>query len=141
MSAINTGRVVAGGLVAGVVMNAVDMASQWCLGDDMAAMVTKLNLDPVVLSDWTKMLPWIAVDLVIGILIVLNYAAMRPRFGPGPKTALMAGFTIYAGITAVMYGFMTMGMFTESFFLKSAGCSAVSTALASLVGGLLYQEK
>jgi hypothetical protein len=141
MSAINTGRVVAGGLLAGVVLNAVDMGSQLCLGDDMAAMVKQLGLDPAMLTDWTKMIPWIAVDFVIGILIVLNYAAMRPRFGPGPKTALMAGFTIYAAVTAVMYGFMTMGVFTESLFLKMAGCSAVSVALGSLVGGWAYQEK
>jgi hypothetical protein len=122
-------------------MNAVDFAAQFIvLKDDMAAMVGQLHLDPAVTTDPMKAIPWIVVDLVFGILVVLNYAAMRPRFGPGPKTALLAGFMLYAAVTSVLYGFMTMGVFTDAMFVKSAACAALSTALGSLSGGWAYKE-
>jgi hypothetical protein len=139
MSAINTGRVVAGGLLAGVVMNAVDFGAQMVLKNDMTAMVERLHLDPAVMEP-VNAIPWVVVDFVYGILIVLNYAAMRPRFGPGPKTALLAGFMLYGAVTVILYGFMTMGIFSEAQFAKSAGCYAVATALASLAGAWAYKE-
>ena len=139
MSSINTGRVVGGGLAAGVTMIVADFAWQYVMKDDMAAMVDRLHLDPKVMEP-SSALPWLVVDVLYGILIVLNYAAMRPRFGPGPKTALLAGLILYAAVTAILYGFMTMGVFTEAQFLKNAACYATSTALAALVGGWIYKE-
>ena len=139
MSSINTGRVVAGGVAAGVTLIVADFAWQFVLKDDMTAMIDRLRLDPAVMEP-SHAVPWLFVDLLYGILIVLNYAAMRPRFGPGPKTALLAGLILYAAVTAILYGFMTMGVFTEGQFLKSAACYAVSTALAALVGGWIYKE-
>lgn len=32
---------------------------------------------------------------VEGIVAVWLYAVIRPRYGPGPKTALLAGFTVW----------------------------------------------
>jgi hypothetical protein len=141
MSAINTGRVIGAGLAAGVVLNVVDMGSQYFMMDDMNAMVGRLHLDPTLMNmTLANGLPWIVVDLIMGILIVLNYAAMRPRFGPGPKTALMAGFILYGAVTAVLYGFTTMGIFTQAMFVKNSALWAVNVALGSLVGGWAYKE-
>ena len=139
MSSINTGRVVGGGLAAGVTMIVADFAWQFVLKDDMAAMVDRLHLDPKVMEP-SSGLPWLIVDVLYGILLVLNYAAMRPRFGPGPKTALLAGLILFGAVTSIIYGFMTMGIFSEAQFVKSTLCYAVSTALASLVGGWIYKE-
>jgi len=139
LSAINTGRVIGGGLLAGVVMNAMDFAGQMLLKDDMSQMVDRLGLNPSVLEP-VNAPPWVAVDFVYGILLVLNYAAMRPRFGPGPKTALLAGFMLYGAVTVILYGFMTMGIFTEALFVKAAACTAVGTALASVAGAWAYRE-
>jgi len=141
MSAINMGRVVGAGLLAGVAFNVVDMGTQSLMMGDMTAMVDRLQLDPA-LKDMTlaNAAPWMAVDFVVSILIVLNYAAMRPRFGPGPKTALMAGFMLYGAVTAVLYGFASMGVFTEAMFLKTSAAAAVGVACASLVGGWAYKE-
>jgi hypothetical protein len=141
MSSINTGRVIGAGLVGGLALNVVDMGTQMLMADDMKAMVERLHLDPA-LTDMTmaNALPWIGVDFIVGILIVLNYAAMRPRFGPGPKTALLAGFMLYGAVTAVLYGFATMGVFTEAMFLKSAAFAALSFGAGSLAGGWAYKE-
>ena len=141
MSTINTGRVIGAGLAAGLVFNVVDMASQFVLQDDMTAMIDRLHLDPALKEmAFANIAPWIGVDFIMGILIVLNYAAMRPRFGPGPKTALLAGFMLFAAVTTVIYGFESMGLFSQAMFLKASASAALCTALASLAGGWLYKE-
>jgi len=85
MAAINTSRVVVGGLLAGVVMNALDMF--WnlvVLRDDMIGIAQRLGMDAQTATSFSTGLPWIIVDFVIGLAVVWNYAAVRPRFGPPP---------------------------------------------------------
>ena len=46
----------------------------------------------------------------------------------------------WLGITAVLFGFQQMGVFTIDSFLKSALLSLATFILASLAGGYVYQE-
>ena len=82
----------------------------------------------------------VMLSFVIGILLVWLYAAMRPRFGPGPKTAIIAGLTIYAAITVILAGFLSVGMFMQDVFIKQAAIALVVNIVASLVGGAIYKE-
>jgi hypothetical protein len=137
---INTGRVVVAGLAAGVILNIGDaLSGALLMHDEMQSMVTRLNLDPAVLTP-AGAAPWIIVDFLYGILIVFAYAAIRARFGPGPKTAVVAGWMLFAAITVVLYGFYTMGIFDTGGFVKGTILSLINTTLASLVGGALYKE-
>ena len=141
MSRINTGKVLVGGLVAGVVMNIIDMAtSLLILVNDIKAGLERLHLNPAVMDSFSGAVPWIAVDFLSGILLVFTYAAMRPRFGPGPKTAVIAGLTLYLAITLVLYGFASIGIFTMGLFLKSSVCALVSTLVGALAGSAVYKE-
>ena len=138
---INYGRVALGGLVAGVVANICDNISNGILlTDDMNRMTSRLNLDPDVVSSQGVFVTWVVVDFIYAFLIVWTYAAVRPRLGPGPKTAIIAGLILWGGITAVLLGYQQMGVFTFDSFLKSAGLLALSTILASLAGGAVYKE-
>src|SRR6476659_2308920 len=95
MASINFGRVVAGGLVAGVVANALDFVTNtYILAADWAAFAPTRNLDPAALQSGPVAATWIMVDFILGVLLVWAYAAMRPRFGPGPKTAIAAGLVV-----------------------------------------------
>jgi hypothetical protein len=139
MGKINTGRVLIGGLAAGVVANLFDFISnEYLLKADWEVVASLRNLDPAALQ--ASMTTWIIVDFVFGILLVFAYAAMRPRFGPGPKTALVSGFTLFIAVTAILSGFVAMGMFTQAIFLKGTLFSVVTTAAASLAGASLYKE-
>ncbi len=141
MASINTGRVVAGGLVAGVVTNACDMLwHMTVMQDDMAAMAQKFGMDPAAAQSMSAAAPWIVIDFLFGILIVWTYAAMRPRFGPGPKTALIAGITLYLAVTAVLYGFTSMGMMPMGALARGSAAELVSTVLGSLAGAAVYKE-
>jgi hypothetical protein len=141
MAGINYGRVVLGGLMAGVVANVFDFLSNtYIMAADFERMAQRLNLDRNLLHSPAAAATWIVIDFLYATLIVWTYAAMRPRFGPGPGTAVKAGFAIFAAVTVVIYGFVGMGIFTPDTFIKGTALSAVSTLLASLAGGYFYKE-
>ena len=89
MASINTGKVVAGGLLAGLVANAFDFVTNtYLLAPDWQALATAHNMDPAAMTSPAVAGTWIAIDFLFGILLVWTYAAIRPRFGAGAKTAI-----------------------------------------------------
>lgn len=139
MSSLNVPRLVLGGLAAGVVANILDFAvNEYLLFEDTALMVQRFGLTDA--SGPGVAITWVIVDFLLGFLIVWTYAAMRPRLGPGPKTAIAAGLTLYAAITVILLGFTRMGLFSTPLFLKAAACSLVTMSLAALAGAALYKE-
>jgi len=86
MERINLGRVVLGGIVAGIVANilgylvdGVILAPQWTAA-----------LKVLGKGDFTtnQIIAFNVIGLAYGIFAVWLYAAIRPRYGAGPKTAL-----------------------------------------------------
>ena len=139
MGGINFARVLIGGIVAGVVANAGDfLIEQVILVEDGTQNAQRLNLDPVQVQ--ASATTWIVGDFVYGILLVFAYAAMRPRFGPGPRTAVISAVTLYLPITVVLLGFMSMGMFVQDAFMRSAVLHLVVALAASLAGAAVYKE-
>jgi hypothetical protein len=138
---INYARVALGGLAAGVVANVCDFLSNtYLMSDDVQRLTRRLNLDWSVVNGPAVLATWTIVDFIYATLMVWTYAAIRPRLGPGPKTALCAGLVIYAAVTVVLFGFQSMGIFTLDSFLKNALLSLITAVLASLVGGAVYKE-
>jgi len=142
MASINTGKVVTGGLVAGVVGNAVDfVTNNYVLAADWQAWAVAHNIDPATLTSGPVAGTWIAVDFLFGILLVWTYAAMRPRFGAGVQTAVLASLVIYLAPTIVLFGFTMMGMLTTAMFVKGSLAAIVSTFGAGITGAALYKEE
>jgi hypothetical protein len=83
----------------------------------------------------------IVMDLVLGILLVWTYAAIRPRFGPGFKTAVYAAvlFWILAGI--FFSGYLHMGMMSTGLWMQFAFFGLVNFLLSAWVGARLYTEE
>jgi hypothetical protein len=139
MAGINIGRVILGGIAAGIVANAGDyVINEYLLKEDMSNLATRLGLDQGAME--SSMVTWIVVDFLYGLLIAFTYAAIRPRFGPGPATACLAGLLLFLSITVVLVGFMSMGIFVQDAFMRSAALSLVVTLAASLVAGAIYKE-
>ena len=89
MAGINYGRVALGSLVGGVAANVVDgLSNSFLMADDFQRMAQRLNLDPAIINSTGSMVTWIVVDFIYAALIMWTYAAIRPRFGPGPGTVL-----------------------------------------------------
>ena len=142
MASINTGKVVTGGLLAGLVANAFDFVTNtYILASDWQAWATSHNLDPGAMTAPNVAGTWIAIDFLFGILLVWTYAAMRPRFGPGAQTAILAGLVIYLAPTLVLFGFTMMGMMTMTLFVKGSCSAIISTLVASVAGAAIYKEE
>lgn len=141
MAAINTGKVIVGGLVAGIVLNVLDFAwTMFVMQTEFDANAVRLGLDPASMQTTAAMVTWIVIDLLYGFLAVWIYATMRPRFGPGPKTASMAAIAIWASIALIMYGLTTGGLFPMSIWVKMTIYSLVATIIATTAGAALYKE-
>jgi len=141
MAGINTGKVIAGGLVAGVVLNVLDFLNNYLIvGTDFTANATRLGLDPAVAESPAGIATWVVIDFLMGILIVWAYAAIRPRFGPGPKTAIFAGLVPWFGITLVIFGLSQGGLIPTALWMKMAVITLVITSLGAVAGARMYQE-
>ena len=139
--AINTGKIVAGGLLAGVVFNVGDfLINTVLLAQQSAEMMRRLGLDPTAFESPSAMVPWIVIDFMFGLLVVWTYAAIRPRFGPGVSTAIIAGLIPFLGVTLVLAGFTSMGVFTTSMFVKGSAAALVNTLIAAVAGAWVYTE-
>jgi hypothetical protein len=136
--AINSGKVVVGGLVAGVVANALDYLFQGVvLKPDFEMFRQRLNLDPVAANN---PVPWIVVDFILGFLLIVTYVGFRARWGPGPKTAIYAGVVIFVAIASVMGALTAIGVFTTDTYLKSSALSLITVTSAALAAAFVYKE-
>jgi hypothetical protein len=140
--AINTQKVLIGGIAAGVVMNVIDFISnKFILGARMAAEseAFKPGMTAAMMTT-SVMVSYVVMDLVLGILLVWTYAAIRPRFGPGLKTAVYAAvlFWLLAGI--FLSGYLHMGMMTSGLWWSFAIVGLVNFLLSAWVGARLYSE-
>jgi hypothetical protein len=139
MGRMNLGRLFLGGLVAGVVGNALHAVSGLYLTvDEMSDMERRLNLSHETVA--SSMTTWIIVDFAWGLLLVFAYAAMRSRFGPGPKTAIVSGVTLWLAVASVFAGLTAMGIYTEQAFIKETFLNLVTVLAASVAGAYVYKE-
>lgn len=139
MGKINWGRVVLGGLVAGVVLNVFDYVLYGVLlADDFKAALQALG-KPAMSGSLTAW--FVFLDFVYGIFAVFLYAAMRPRFGAGPKTAIIAGLAIWF-LAFLLHGAgeMPLGLFPNRLYVIPIIVGIVELPLATATGGKVYQE-
>ncbi len=141
MSHINTGRVVLGGLAAGLVMNVIDgtvngmlLAAQW------GAESNALNPGLITKAGTSPMIGWIVMDFLAGIALVWTYAAIRPRFGAGAGTAMKAGLLIWFVIHIVYVSYCFMGLYSISLIGASSLAGLVAALAGAYIGGMLYRE-
>jgi hypothetical protein len=140
MGRINWGRVVLGGLLAGVVLNVFDwlVYGVW-LRPDFAATMQALGKSPSAMDSLVPL--FVLVDFVYGIGLVWLYAAIRPRFGAGLKTAVIAGVAVWFFISLLRaIGEAPMGLFPQRVYTLGTCIALVQYALAGALGGYLYKE-
>jgi hypothetical protein len=141
MSGINTGKVITGGLLAGLVFNVIDFViNGMIMKADFAANATRLGLDPALLTAPAVIATWVIVDFIFGLVTVFTYAAIRPRFGAGPKTAVYAGLIPWLAVTSIMFALTQSAFFTTGIFGKMLVLTFVNTCIGSVVGAWAYKE-
>ena len=136
---INARRVILGGLVAGLVANAFDFViTSYLMVTEFASMMARVNVGEAAVQSWL----WVfaVADFIWGLLLVFTYAAIRPRFGPGPKTAVISGLMLWLVVAIFGVLLLAMGLHTPQSYLKSSTLYLVSALVSSLVGAALYKE-
>lgn len=141
--AINTSKVVVGGLAAGLVMNVGGFLVQgMLLGERMMAdMVAAAPSLEGKGESGAIIAARVVTQFVIGILLVWLYAAMRPRFGPGMKTAALAAFVIWLCGFLFYMDWLYLGLMSAAMYAMVSVAMVVTLLVAAWVGGALYKEE
>lgn len=139
MGTINIRRVITGGLVTGLVLNIIDfIVNALLLGEQWGAALQTRGIDPTTLPLGGT--GWIIVDFLCGIFLVWLYAAIRPQFGAGPKTAIIASFAVWLISHLVFESFWFMGVFPPGLIAAASIGALVSSLAAGLAGCAMYKE-
>ena len=106
MNKINLGRALLGGLVAGLVISIGNfLINRVLLRDAMNTEFARLHVREPGTDFIAKA---VVLTFILGIAIVYLYAAIRPRFGAGVKTAVCAG--LMAWFFVFLYTSLILGM-------------------------------
>src|SRR3954447_21498164 len=93
MGQINFGRVVLGGLLAGLVINVGEtILNLFVVATPMEAALQARNLPAV---GGSAIAVFVLLCFALGVSIVWLYAAIAPRFGAGPRTAICAALVTW----------------------------------------------
>lgn len=121
MGGINFVGVLKGGLAAAVIMNVSQHVLRMMVGANEASPPAAVVLRTTALA----------------VAMVWLYAAIRPRFGPGPKTAICAGLVVW-GLSYVFQAIV--GGQSLGSIVVIIAWTGVEMLVASSVGGYLYHE-
>lgn len=140
MGGINIGRWLAGGFAAAVVTFLMEGLWSTMYMEQVEAAMTNLGLTmDMTGANWVLA---IVVSLIGGLTLVFFYAAARPRFGPGPITAIKVAAALWiGGYLITLIGYHMGGFYPDSLLGMWAWQSLVSMILGALVGGWIYKEK
>jgi hypothetical protein len=136
---MNYARILIGGLVCGLVLNIGEFVlNTVVLARQMEEFVRRCGLTP---PDPKALVILFLITFLMGIFIIYVYAAIRPRYGPGPKTAICAGllawFCVYFYNNAVG---LALGFIPANVFMIALIWGVVQYMLAALAGAWLYKE-
>lgn len=139
MGKVNIGRVILAGLLAGLIINVCEaVLNLLVIPTQTADWLASRNLPDVATS---AIMIWVFLAFLLGIMTVWVYAAIRPRFGPGVGTAIMAGLAVF--FLAYVYptaGLTGMGMYPTDLVLITLGWGLVEVLIAAVAGAWAYTE-
>lgn len=139
MGKINIGRVILGGIVAGIiinifeyVLNGIYLAAQW------PSIMSSINRPALSMNG----IMWFdVIGFVLGLAAIWTYAAIRPRFGAGHKTAVCAALLIWiVGYVTADASLAILGVVSMQIYYTMVGVGLVEIVVATMIGAFLYKE-
>jgi hypothetical protein len=139
---INVGRVIIGGIIAGIIcflgdgiVHGVLLRQRW------AAIMTALGKGGGGDVGSQHPVYFVIYDLLKGFIAVWIYAAMRPQLGPGPKTAIVAAIVVWLLVIPVpTLGLLPMEFFSAKFAVIWSLYGLVPIVVGTLAGCALYRD-
>lgn len=139
MGRINLARVLIGGFVAGLIINFGEFILNGVLmAEEMNAAMVALNKPAIA----PAMIVWFVVfSFGFAFVLVWTYAAIRPRFGAGVKTAVCASALCWGlGYFYPNLFFLVMDLFPRHLIVLSSIWSLVEVTIAGIAGAWAYTE-
>ena len=138
MSGINAKRVWLGGLAAGLLSNVLGMGSaHFLFSADVEALMQRLNL---TFGPGVAVLH-VSMRFALGVGLVWLYAAIRPRFGAGPRTASLAGVAMWLATFVFSFaGIAPYELYSDRTLLLAGIWTFFEVQLCALAGAWLYRE-
>jgi hypothetical protein len=135
---INLSRVILGGLAAGLVINIGEfILNTYVIGEQAAAAMARLGLPAI----GSQQIVWFVVfGFLYGIWLVWLYAAIRPRFGAGVKTAIIAGIALWVAAVLSAVGNTIAGVMPANLTVIALVWGLFEMPIAAVVGAWLYKE-
>src|SRR5262249_53527839 len=124
-----------GGIVAGILVNVLQMPLDLLMRDEWQEVMKNFKPTPAV---FVLHIFW---SFVIGIATIWLYAAIRPRYGPGWATALIAGFAVWL-FSPATFALATgsMQLLPQTLIALPAFFPPPATLASTVVGAWLYRE-
>jgi hypothetical protein len=84
---------------------------------------------------------FVLLDFIYGIVLVYLYAAIRPRFGAGPGTAVHAGLIMWviAGLLHAI-GEAPFGLLPQRLYTIGTLAALIAFPIATVAGARFYRE-
>jgi hypothetical protein len=138
-SSINIGKVLTGGMLCGLVINISEtILNLAVVPADMAEVLKARNLPEI---GGGAIAGFVVFAFLLGIGIVWLYAAIRPRFGAGVKTAIIAA--LVAWLFAYAYpgaGMIAMGLFPVGLTMFTLVWGLAEVVIGAIAGAWVYSE-
>ena len=132
---INGRRLISGGLLAGLLFNIGGISIAILM--DVESAFRQIGWEPNPATGFLHM----GMRFVLGIVGVFLYVAMRPRFGSGPKTAVIAGVCLwFIGYLLPTILLTELGVFTTAQSAVGATWGLFEACLAVTTGAWVYRE-
>ena len=140
---MNVSKVVVGGIIAGIVMVLIDFViNTYLLGPQYMTEMDafKPGSSAAMMAGNAKFV-YPLLDIILGIVLVWLYAAIRPRFGPGPRTAFLAAAVLWIVSCIAYYGYLQMGMMSSGLWWEFSIAGLVALTISAMVGARFYAEE
>jgi hypothetical protein len=142
MNNVNWGKFVLGALIVAVICFVSDgFLHQRVVNDQWEAVMAALGGTFPEHSGFSMI--WFAVfEAGRGFLAMYVYVLLRPRLGPGVKTATWAGVVTWVAFSLTGPAqFIPLGLYSESLWIYVSIYQLVFTIIAAIVGAAPYSER
>ncbi len=141
MAKINWGRLILCSLIAAIIMFVTDGFVHGNIADaDWKAVYAGLGArEPQ--DHGLSMVYFALFELGRGFTAIMFYVTLRPFFGAGPKTAILAG--IIGWIAFSLTGpaqFIPLGFFSNALWFKVGIIHLITSIIATIAGAALYKD-
>jgi hypothetical protein len=136
MSKLNWSRVLGCGLLAGIVWIVLGAIVTALLGRDFAALPNNHLGRPRTAFIAANVI----IDLLEGVSMLWLYAAIRPRYGPGARTAIVAAFAWWFIVSLGDATWCSFGFFPAKMVIPLMLGTLPALILATLTGAKFYEE-